>query len=125
RAQGQGLEKRVPLQEDFGRVLRVVLGDAVVLARAEAELRELERYVFPQRAVALALVLFQIGVGIVVLVGELEVVALGRLVVAFDEGSPLLQPPGLGSILGAVDSGSEPGDSASAQPRENTLHAAV
>src|SRR5207247_10511266 len=110
---------------DFGGVLRVVLRNSVGPARARAQLRELERYVFPRRAVALALVLFHIGVGIVVFVGELEVVALGRLVVAFDEGRPLLQAPGLGSILGAVDSGSEPGDAGSAQPRENTLHAAV
>src|SRR5262249_5596894 len=36
-------EERVPLQENFGRVLRVVLRNAVALAYAEAELRELDR----------------------------------------------------------------------------------
>src|SRR6266702_7959023 len=118
-------EKCVPLKEKLGRVLRVVLRNAVALARAQAELRELERHVFPQRAVALALVLFHVGVGIVVFVGELEVVALGRLVVAFEERRPLLQAPGRGPVLGAVDSGSEPGDSAGAQARENALHAAI
>jgi len=70
----------VPLQEEFGRVLRVVLRNAVALACAQAELRELERDVFPQRAVALALIFLQIGIGIVVFVRDFQVVALGRLV---------------------------------------------
>src|ERR1044072_5054416 len=120
-----GLEERVPLQEELGRVLRVVLGNAVVLARAQAELRELERRVLPYRAVPLALVFLHIGVGIVVFVGELEVVALGRFVVAFDERRPLFQPPGRGSVVGDVHARSEPADAAGAQPRENALHAAV
>src|SRR5438093_3002204 len=72
-------EERVPLQEELGRVLRVVLGYAVALARAQAELRELERHVFPHRAVSLALFCLHICVWIVLFFGVLQVLTLGSL----------------------------------------------
>src|SRR5262249_22548290 len=63
-------EERVPLQENFAGVLCGVLRNAVVLARPQPELGELKRHVFPDYAVAHALVPADRPARVEVLVGQ-------------------------------------------------------